>query len=45
MAADTSVPWMIAAYVVAFVLLGGYTLRLVLARSRALRDGGRARNR
>jgi CcmD family protein len=35
---DASVPWLVAAYLVAFVLLGGYALRLVLARRR--RDGG-----
>jgi hypothetical protein len=32
------VPWLVAAYLVAFVLLGGYTLRLVVAKRRR-RDG------
>ena len=35
---DASMPWLVAAYLVAFVLLGGYALRLVLAKRR--RDGG-----
>jgi hypothetical protein len=35
---DASVPWLIAAYAVAFVLLGGYTLRLVLAKRRRRSD-------
>ena len=35
---DPSVPWIVAAYAVAFVLLGGYSLRLALAKRRA---GGR----
>jgi hypothetical protein len=31
---DASVPWFIAAYAVAFLLLGGYALRLVVAKRR-----------
>lgn len=36
---DPSVPWMIAAYAAAFVLLAGYSLRLVLAKRRASTGG------
>lgn len=32
---DPSVPWLIAAYGVAFVLLGGYALRLIVASRRS----------
>jgi hypothetical protein len=31
---DPSVPWLVAAYLAAFVLLGGYALRLLLAKRR-----------
>ena len=32
---DPSVPWLVAAYLVAFALLGGYTLRLIVAKRRS----------
>lgn len=38
MAADPSVPWMVAAYTVAFALLGGYSLRLALMKRRSRRS-------
>jgi CcmD family protein len=39
---DPSVPWLVAAYVVAFVVIGGYVLRLVVAsrRARSRTQGG-----
>jgi CcmD family protein len=45
---DPSTPWLVAAYTVAFVLLGGYSLRLLLAKRRTGRNdapgsGGGAR--